>query len=173
MGASLHQYHTATYSAITYEPTMLNRLLEHLDGDHRFLFLLASLSVFVDFVNPAVLIFGDHESWTHKVAHSTSFPVLIGVVFLLAALSFVPNLIYLATNRCNRLSFKLATLGGAAGSFSSVGMAYLARNMDVPWFTLYYLSSGLVALLLAGALAASLNRHQSIQNRGRQHVHQT
>ena len=135
--------------------------VEHLDNQHRLLILLIALAVFVDMTHPAMLILTvQTQTWSGVVAGLTTFPTLIGWAFAAAALSMVPLMFYLAADCCTRHTFKIACFGACVGSFASIGMSYVSRNLDIGWFSFLYFANGTLCLLFAAALAVFLNDQQ-------------
>jgi high-affinity Fe2+/Pb2+ permease len=76
---------------------------------------------------------------------------------MLSAAAMAPMVIALSNDRCSRKVLKVATAGAVLGSLIAVGMAYFSRNLDLGWFSLYYLFSGMFSLTVAGALSKVLN----------------
>jgi hypothetical protein len=131
--------------------------VKHLDHDHRLYIMLVAVAVVINLLNGGMAILTEPTSWSHKVANTTAFGGTIGWAFLVAASCMLPLVFFLASDKCSRKIFKVATFGAGLGALVSIGLSYISRNMDLGWFAVYYLASGVFCLVVAGALSVVLN----------------
>lgn len=131
--------------------------VKHLDHDHRLYIMLVAVAVVINLLNGGMAILTEPTSWSHRVANTTAFGGTIGWAFLVAAAAMLPLIFYLTADRGTRRVFKIATGGAGLGALVSIGMSYISRNMDLGWFAVYYLASGVFCLVVAGALSVVLN----------------
>lgn len=137
---------------------------DHLDTEHRLYLCLLALGVFINFLNGGMAIFAEPESWTAKVANVTIYPAFIGMAFMVAAFAIIPLIMCLAHEGCNRRwVVKLGTAGMGVGAVTAFCIGYISRNMDLGWFTVYYIALGLFSLVTAGAFAAILNQQMKLR----------
>lgn len=132
---------------------------DHLDKSHRLYLCLLALGVFINFLNGGMAILTEPSSWTARVANLTVYSISLGAIFAAAALAVAPLILCLANDRCSqRWVVKLGTAGMGAGAVAAFCIGYMSRNLDLGWFTMYYVALGLFSLLTAGAFAAILNK---------------
>jgi hypothetical protein len=130
---------------------------KHVFVERRILTAILSLSFFLNMLDSAYLLAFAPGSRTALAARFTEFPWVIVALFILGALSTVPLIISALLGLPNRGYVRLACLGLCAASFNWVGLAYLTRHITVEGMLCQHLQNGMLALLYAGALAATLN----------------
>lgn len=133
------------------------------DTEQRFLLVVMTLCVLALLGVPTFDLMLIRESWSYRLSVTTEYPRLIPIGFTVAVGLLVPVLYCVR----KRWALRLACLGGCMGSFSSYGMAYVGRNMDVGalltsflnWFAFYFVIAGSCSLVYAAAIAILLNSH--------------
>lgn len=139
---------------------------QFLDTNHRLFLLLVALAVVINLLNGGMAILTEPTSWSYKVANLTMYgPAVIGGAFLISAILLVPFVLSMSQEMCSRFVVKLATAGCGFGSVTCMGMGYMARNLDLGWFQMYYVICAIFSLMAAGGMAVLLNNEMVRRHR--------
>jgi len=137
--------------------------LLHFRAECRFISVLLSLSMILNMVEPAILIFQAPYPMVARTASLTIRPDWIALFFVQACVLLIPYVwvqAFRPDSRARRWVTKLACFGLCVGSALWLLLAYLSTRFEIAVVTGLFLRNSGGAVTFALALAISLNNEQ-------------
>lgn len=129
----------------------------------RVMAVLLALDIARDFVTPALWIVGETTSVISTTARLATFPELLALAWLLAALMVAPYILmqlFAPDCRWRRKIIKVGCNGVCLGGVMWVYLAYLSKNLDYGIATSTFIGNGISSVALGAVLAWGLNKEQ-------------
>ena len=129
----------------------------------RVMSVLLALDIARDFVTPALWIVGETTSVISTTARLATFPELLALAWLLAALMVLPYIlmqVFSPDCRWRRKIIKIGCNGVCLGGVMWVYLAYLSKNLDYGIATSTFIGNGISSVALGAVLAWGLNKEQ-------------
>ena len=109
------------------------------------------------------------ESLTWRIAHLSTFPVVLAAIWILLALLVVPYFLLQVFALGTRYSTAITRLACRAILGSGViwcYLGYLSKNLDYDYVTAIFIFNGLTCIAMAAVMANSINSAQKRAKEG-------
>ena len=129
----------------------------------RMLSVLLALDIAKNFVSPAMWILGESRSVVGIVARLATWPDMLAVTWIAAAVLVAPYIAmqtFFPRVRYQRAITRMACNGVCLGGIVWMYMAYISRNLDYGIATWLFVLNSVASVALGGVLAFGLNSEQ-------------
>lgn len=147
---------------------MITKSHNRLYATMRSLSVLIAFQIMAGFIGPALWVLYEPASIISKMASLSSSSTALAICWLVSAACIMPFAtmqIFAPTCRYRRVIIKLSNFGMIGGACAWVLLSFVGRNLDYDFAIGVYISNAVIAFLMAGVMANSLNNDQKELNK--------